>query len=140
MPPDGRDNLQRANPRCHIRNFELGVLRPDSMVIKSVTTTHGWGRVKISLDGMKKAYGKYRSVLHGKTKVFALMARIAASKSPLYGSCWEQSPVCHVCSMTSRFSGSGIDRISLSHNVLALPSRPPSSTTHLSTAPTPPRN
>ena len=34
------------------------------------------------------------------------MARIAASKSPVYGSCCEQSAVCHVCNMTSRFSGS----------------------------------
>ena len=35
------------------------------------------------------------------------MLPMASSKFPLYGSCFEQSPLCHVCNMTSMFSGSG---------------------------------
>lgn len=54
----------------------------------------------------KKTYGKYKSVLPGKTSVFALMACMAALKSPLYGSCFEQSPDCQVYNITSKFSGS----------------------------------
>lgn len=73
--------------------------------------------------------GKYRSVWEGRTRVLALMLLIASSKSnpksgyqnvqfsvvlstkqayslPLYGLWSEQSPTCHMCSITSRFSGS----------------------------------
>jgi hypothetical protein len=35
-----------------------------------------------------------------------LIACMAALKSPLYGSCLEQSPVCQVYSIVRRFSGS----------------------------------
>lgn len=42
------------------------------------------------------SYGKYKSVLAGKTNVFALIDDKAFSKSPLYGSCLETSPFCQV--------------------------------------------
>lgn len=56
--------------------------------------------------GVLSTYGKYRSVLHGRTRALALIAFIAAAKSPLYGSCFETSAVCQVRSMVSIFSGS----------------------------------
>jgi hypothetical protein len=56
--------------------------------------------------GRRTAYGKYKSVLEGATKVFALIACMAALKSPLYSSCFDTSAVCHVHSMASMFSGS----------------------------------
>ncbi len=60
--------------------------------------------IEFSSDG---AYGKYKSVFPGRTRVFALMPCIASSKLPLYGSCREQSPLCQVCNIVSMFSGSG---------------------------------
>jgi len=54
---------------------------------------------------------KYRSVRLGSTKALALIPRIALSKSPLYGSWFEQSPACQVCSITNKFSGSNVGRI-----------------------------
>lgn len=57
-------------------------------------------------DKKNNTYGKYRSVFPGKTSILALIAPIAAAKSPLYGDWLETSPEAQVWSIVRRFSGS----------------------------------
>jgi hypothetical protein len=79
---------------------------PGFIFSTSISESSGLRNIRAYLGMFRKAYGKYKSVFPGKTSVFALMACMAALKSPLYGSCFEQSPACQVYNITSRFSGS----------------------------------
>ena len=100
MAPDGWKYLQLPNTGSHVRDFILGILRTGHVCDLDQQGTRNLSECAFN------THGKYRSVCAGRTSVFALMLDSDSSKWPLYGSCSEQSPLCHVCSMTSMFSGS----------------------------------
>jgi len=85
MAPNTWKHLQRPNVRPHVGDFDL-------RVFWSCAGGQSKSRMRESLATLRK----YKSVLLGSTRLFALMPFIAALKSPLYGSWSEQSPACQV--------------------------------------------
>jgi hypothetical protein len=108
MSPNRRKYIKFADSFSHICDFDfrvlgsvvyqIGLVMPDFSKTRKVK-----GREERRVKG---THGKYRSVFAGKTSILALIACIAALKSPLYGSCFETSAACHVSSIVSIFSGS----------------------------------
>lgn len=104
VSPDRREDFQLADAGSHVLDFDFGVLGGWFSLLLILSAECHASMAKKTLEVRDSR--KYKSVFEGNTNTLALMPFIAASKSPLYGSCCETSPDCHVYSIASMFSGS----------------------------------